>query len=123
MAPHPGPRPEEFRFPFDEAEDALAAIEDAGAEVRAMVSAHEDAVVGARVDFEGETRAGFDQGFEQLMGEAEDGRRRLEAQYDELADDVATARLRREASLDERAEWERALDRYQQANPLAPVSI
>lgn len=117
-APHPGPQPDLFRFPFAEADDALAVIEDAGAELRAMLSAHDAAVVGARVDFEGETRDGFDAGFAQLMDEVDGGIQSLDAQRDQLADDIELAQRRQEASLDARADWDRAMDRHREAEAL-----
>lgn len=111
-APHPGPRPEVFAFPFAEAAAARAAIDAAADELRALLAAHEDAVAGARVGFEGETREHFDRGFAQLMGEVDQGVAALRAQSAALADDMDEARRRRERSLDELAEWTRADDAH-----------
>lgn len=109
--PSPGSRPDDFRFPFAEANAALVAIEDAVAELQAMVAVHEGAVTGAHVDFEGETRTGFDQGFTALLGQVDAGVRRLESQHDQLADDIDEARRRRQDSLEAIGDWNRAMDR------------
>lgn len=119
VLPDPGPRPEAFAFPFVAASSALAAIEEAVAELQAMASVHDDAVAGAHVDFEGETRRSFDQGFAQLMSRADAGIRQLQAQRDQLADDIAEARRRREASLDATADWDQAMQRHQEAQASA----
>jgi hypothetical protein len=37
---HPGPRPAAFRFPFAEAQAALAALDDAAAECAALMACH-----------------------------------------------------------------------------------
>lgn len=112
--PDPGPRPEAFAFPFAAASAALAAVEEAVAELRATVAVHEDAIVAARVDFEGETRRGFDRGFAQLMGEIAATIGRLQVQSDHISDELAEARRRREASLDATAEWGQAMQRYEE---------
>jgi len=119
--PDPGPRPEAFTFPFAAASAALAAIEEAVAELQAMVSAHDDAVGDARIDFEGETRRSFDRGFAQLMNRTDDRIRQLQAQRDDLADDIVEARRRREANLDATAEWGQAVQRYQEAQASGAV--
>jgi hypothetical protein len=109
--PHAGSRPDDFRFPFAEANAALAAIEDAVAELQAMVAVHEGAVAGARVDFEGETRTSFDQGFTTLLGQVDTGVRRLESQRDQLADDIDEAQRRRQDRLEAIGDWNCAMDR------------
>lgn len=108
-APDPGPRPEEFAFPFAEASAALAAIDRAVTELLAMIQVHEEAVDGARVDFEGETRRSFDRGFAELLAQVDGGVRRLEAQRDQLEGDIEEAHRLRDASLDAVTEWNRAV--------------
>lgn len=113
--PEPGPRPEEFEFPFVAAGVALAAIEEAVSELQAAVSVHEDAVVTARVDFEGETRHSFDEGFSDLLSRIGAGIRQLQAQREDLSDDITEARRRQEASIDATADWGQAVQRYREA--------
>lgn len=112
MAVHPGPRPEEFDFPFAQAAAALGAIEDAAAALADMVSAHERAVTDVRVNFAGQTRDGFDQGFAQLVDRARTAVMALETQRDQLEDDIAAARLRRDQQLDAIADWGRAVQQF-----------
>jgi len=104
-----GPRPEEFTFPFAEARAALVAIDDAVAALRELVDVHERAVAEVRVGFAGQTRVGFDRGFDDLIGRVRASASALEAQRDELEADLATARRRREQQLDAIAAWERAV--------------
>lgn len=112
--PHLGARPEAFEFPFAAAGVALAAIEGAVVELRALLALHEDEAAGARVDFEGEARSGFDSGLQELMAEISALTARLQRQWDELSDEVAEARRRREASLDAAESWDQALRRHEQ---------
>ncbi len=107
--PDPGPRPEEFAFPFAEADAALAAIDQAVTELLGMIQVHEQAVGGARVDFEGETRRSFDRGFAELLAQADGGVRRLEDQRDQLEGDIEQAHRLRDASLHAIADWHRAV--------------
>jgi uncharacterized protein YukE len=122
-APHPGARPLQFQFPFAEAEDALAAIADAIAELQSMVSVHDSAVVSARVNFEGQTRDGFDQGFEQLMAETDSGIQLLENQRSDLEDDIQTAHRRQADSLDAIEDWGQAMQRYREASALQAQGV
>ncbi len=105
--PDPGPRPEEFAFPFAEANAALAAIDQAVTELLALIRVHEEAVIGARVDFEGETRRSFDRGFAELLAQVDGGVARLENQRDQLEGDIEQAHRLRDASLNAIADWNR----------------
>jgi hypothetical protein len=117
MTAHPGPRPPEFDFPFVEAVAVLGAIDDALGALADVIGAHEWAAADVRVNFAGQTRDGFDQGFAQLMDRARAAATALAVQRDQVEADIAVARRRRDQQLDAIADWGRALQRFTLQEP------
>lgn len=106
QVPHPGPLPEEFAFPFAEAQRALAAIDAAVQRSRATADCHGDAAAHAQVDFAGQTSDQFGSGSSQVGEALQRLAASLDADRDMLQDDIDTARRLRDASLDALALWE-----------------
>jgi len=113
VPPHPGARPQEFEYPFAEARRALAALGDFADDVAAVVSLHSDALSAVRVNFSGSAREGFEAGFAEVVGAAEQLRTSLLADRDLLEAEIAEARRLRDASLDAIADWESDLQRHE----------
>lgn len=107
MTGHPGPRPELFEFPFAEATAALDAIEDLVDDLVRLEQRQGDASAAIRVGWEGLTASGFEHhtgvALDRLRGEV----RALRHQADQLRADLATARARRDASIEARHAWQR----------------
>jgi hypothetical protein len=120
---HPGPAPTEFRFPFAEAAAAQAAIDGLVDDIASMLSVHRSAVVSARVDFSGQTRQEFDAAFESVTGELDSAKSSLDADAAALEDAIATARIRRQSSLDAIAEHSRAMSSYNTAVAEANAAV
>ena len=80
-----------FEFPYTVAGQAVAAMEDLAAQLRATVNTHNDALTLAHEDFEGETREQFDRDFASGMDQLSAFARYLDADADELRSTIATA--------------------------------
>lgn len=105
LMPHPGPRPVSFEFPFEEARSAARMIGEVIEDLHTLVRRHQEAVVCARVGFEGRTRQEFDVLFDQAMRVWELKIVALEGQLDELETDIVRAERRREERETTLAEW------------------
>jgi uncharacterized protein YukE len=80
-----------FVFPYAVAQQAVAAMEDLAARLRATVNAHNDALTIAHEDFEGETRDQFDRDFASAMDMLSTFARYLDSDASELRSTIATA--------------------------------
>jgi len=119
--PHPGARPAALHFPFGAAREALGAMNALVGDLKACRDAHEEAVVPARVDFEGRTRDDFDTAFTDAMGALDDHIQTLEGERDALEDHIADAERAIEARQDSIDQWESDIDAWRAANP--PVTV
>jgi len=91
VAPHPGPRPEEFRFPFAEAARLIAACRDLADGLRGAERGVGSAYSQAQVDFAGQARAAADRGASQVGEQT----LRLARRLDDQAADVEAQRAAR----------------------------
>jgi hypothetical protein len=101
-----GPRPEPLWFPFDAADGALDAMTNLCEKWQACVRTHEDAVVPARIDFEGRVRQEFDQNFNQAMDDIRNIEGLLQGDIDALGELIKHASRVIEARNQEIAEWD-----------------
>ena len=109
---HPGPRPTEFTYPFEQARAALDAIDELIDELASCAADHEAATAEACVGFEGASRRAF----ERLMGEALSTmaahRSQLDGDAQELRAQLDVAHQRRRDREDAMRRWDGQMASY-----------
>lgn len=121
--PHPGAPPDAFEFPFAEAAAARRATQDLADELRTLRHVHADARdrVEAGV-FEGRTATRFRMRFDQLMDDLERHVRVLDAQAEQIDDDIRQAHRRQQAYEAAFLRWRVAKDAWAEWRPPTTTS-
>lgn len=119
MASHPGPQPQPFVFPREEAMRLQLAAEALSEDIGVLTDQAQCAMAHAAMGFRGSTRVAVDAAFDELMLALWTVRRRL----DEQADQISGALQRAAAARDERdaqiLRWHGDLAAYRQAHDVA----
>lgn len=109
---HPGSRPSEFDFPFAQARRLIGAIDALVSELSTAIQRREQLVGAVLPTWRGSSRERFEAEVGAELDQLRQVRSQLESQLGELEDAVATATIRREASLEAMATWESRMADY-----------
>lgn len=112
---HPGSRPGEFEFPFEQARQLIAAIDRLIVELTSAVQRREQSVGAVLPTWEGSSRERFEAEMRGEVDQLRQVRARLGSQLGELEDATATAQVHREDSLEAIARWESRMADYREA--------
>ena len=109
---HPGPRPTEFAYPFEEARAAIVAIDELVDELALCAADHEAATAEASVGFEGASRRAFERRMGDALSTMAAHRRQLDGDAQELRAQLAIAHQRRRDREDAMRRWDGHMASY-----------
>lgn len=112
---YPGPAPEALRFPFEEAQRAIAAMTAHAQAWRSCIRTHGDAAAHARVGFEGQVRRGFDQDLDDAIADVGYSLGTLEEDIEALQRLVRLAQARIAARNAQISAWVGRMNAYNDA--------
>lgn len=110
--PHPGPRPDDYEFPFALAEEAKARTQALIDEMSALRDTHNDAYDTATDGFQGEAASAFADSFDSSMCRVRQYITYLRYELDDLEEAIRRAHDQQEARDAAIAGWQTAKSRY-----------
>lgn len=111
---HPGARPSEFEFPFEQARRLVAATDELVGELTSAIQRRERSIAAVVPRWFGASRERFEAEADAELARLRRLRAQLEGQLGELEEAIATATGRREESLEAIARWESRMADYRQ---------